>query len=203
MARFDKYDPISGGFRAPLASAYTGSSTPIGVGLNSSGRVVPGAGQTGILGVIVQPADKAALSIVDVMDGGEIVEFAGAAGTVYCADTTTGVITATAPSATKTKVGHTVEATRLVVRTAGLNIPATAVVGDQAAIVHLTNNTGQAGDNTIDNVPAVAAAAGEATAADLTETNARLQTLEGNDASLAAKIEELQDMVEAAGLVTP
>lgn len=140
MARFDKYDPISGGFRASLAAAYTGSDTPIGVGLNSSGRVVPGAGVTGILGVIVQPADKAALDVIDVMDGGDIVEFAGAAGTIYCADTTTGAITATAPSATKTKVGHTVEATRLVVRTAGLAIPATAVVGDQAAIADLNQD---------------------------------------------------------------
>jgi len=116
MARIDKYDPIDGGFRAPLHAAYTGSNTPIGVGLNSSGRVVPGAGQTGIVGVICLPDDKAAGDIIDVMTDGELVEFAGAAGTVYTTDTTTGAIGTTAQSATKVRVGFTVEATRLVVR---------------------------------------------------------------------------------------
>lgn len=116
MARIDKYDPISGGFRAPLAAAYTGSSTPIGVGLNAAGRVVAGAGQTGIVGVVCLPGNHEALSPVDVMTDGELVEFAGAAGTVYTADTTTGVIGTSAQSATKVRVGHTVEATRLVVR---------------------------------------------------------------------------------------
>lgn len=116
MARIDKYDPISGGFRAPLAAAYVGSNTPIGVGLNAQGRVVPGAGVTGIKGVVCLPKDHAAGDIVDVMTDGELVEFAGAAGTNYTADTVTGAIGVTAQSATKVAVGFTVEATRLIVR---------------------------------------------------------------------------------------
>lgn len=120
MARIDKYNPISGGFRAPLAAAYTGSSTPIGVGLDANGRVVPGAGVTGIKGVVCLPKDYAAGDIVDVMDAGEIVEFAGAAGTNYTANTGTGAITNAAQGATQVRIGHTVEATRLIVRCAGL-----------------------------------------------------------------------------------
>lgn len=115
MARIDKSNPEAGTTRAPLAAAYTGASAPIAVGLNSSGRVVPGAGQTGIIGVVCLPNDKAAGEIIDVMRNGEIIEFAGAAGTKYTANTTTGVISNAAASATQIVIGHTVEATRLVV----------------------------------------------------------------------------------------
>lgn len=116
MARIDKYNPVSGGFRAPLNAAYTGAAAPLAVGLNSSGRVVAGAGQTGIVGVVCSPRDHAAGEPIDVMTHGELVEFAGAAGTIYTANTTTGVISNGAASATQTKVGFTVEADRLVVR---------------------------------------------------------------------------------------
>jgi hypothetical protein len=115
LARIDKYDPVGGGFRAPLAAAYTGAAAPIGVGLDANGRVVAGAGNTGIIGVLCKPDDAAAASIVDIMKDGELVEFAGVAGTVYTANTVTGVISATAMSATQVPVGHTVEATRLIV----------------------------------------------------------------------------------------
>jgi hypothetical protein len=116
VARIDKYDPVSGGFRAPLAGSYTGAAAPIGVGLDTNGRVVPGAGTTGIVGVLCKPDSAAAGDIVDVMTHGELVEFAGAAGTVYTANTTTGVITNGAASVTQNKVGFTSEATRLIVR---------------------------------------------------------------------------------------
>jgi hypothetical protein len=116
MARIDKYQPTAGGFRAPLNAAYTGAVAPIGVGINSSGRVVVGAGQTGIVGVICSPYDKAAGDIIDVMTNGELVEFGGAAGTTYTANTTTGVISTGAASATQVPVGFTVEADRLIVR---------------------------------------------------------------------------------------
>src|SRR5688572_28142295 len=114
MARIDKYQPTAGGFRAPLNAALTGAAAPKGVGLNSSGRVVLGAGQTGIVGVITSPFDKGAGDIIDVMTNGELVEFGGAAGTVYTANTTTGVITTGAASATQKVVGFTVEADRLI-----------------------------------------------------------------------------------------
>jgi hypothetical protein len=113
MARYDKYDPVSGGFRAPLADSYTGSETPIGVGLDVNGRVVPGAGETGVVGVLIKTLDAAAGDIVDVMTAGEIVEFDGAAGTNYFAASGNGAVSTTA---TGTNVGHTVEESRLVVR---------------------------------------------------------------------------------------
>jgi hypothetical protein len=113
--RIDKYNPVGGGFRAPLAASYTGAAAAIGVGLDSAGKVVAGAGQTGIVGVICIPTDRAAGDIVDVMVNGEIVEAGLAAGTLYTANTTTGAISSAAVSGTQIKVGHTVEAGRLIV----------------------------------------------------------------------------------------
>jgi len=86
-----------------------------------NGAVVKGAGQTGIVGVLVLTKARKAKEIVDVMRAGEIVDFdsfgpvgaatafASVAGTAYGADDTTGLVTAggTIP------VGFTVEATRL------------------------------------------------------------------------------------------
>ncbi len=118
MARIDKYDPVSGGFRARLNANYTGAAAPLAVGLNSSGRIVAGAGQTGIVGVVCSPRDHAAGDPLDVMTSGELVEFSGAAATVYTANTTTGVISNAAASATQVPIGFTVEATRLIVRKA-------------------------------------------------------------------------------------
>lgn len=121
MSRIDKYDPIAGGFRAPLAQAYNGSNgNPVGVGLDINGRVVVGGGVTGIVGVICIPPlnlnvpsfVKAAGSQVDVMTHGELVEFTGVAGTKYYAGAD-GVISTTA---TGVLVGWTVEANRLIVR---------------------------------------------------------------------------------------
>lgn len=116
MARIDKYQPVAGGFRAPLNAALTGAVAPMGVGINASGRVVLGAGQTGIVGVICSPFNKGAGDIIDVMTNGELVEFGGAAGTKYTANTTTGVISTGAAGATQKSVGVTVEADRLIVR---------------------------------------------------------------------------------------
>ena len=119
MARIDKYEPNVGGFRAPLAADYVGSATPVAVSLNASGRVVLGAvGNTNMVGVLCKPDNAKAGDIVDIMTSGELVEFAGAAGTVYYASATTGAISTTAPTtgANGYRVGWTVEATRLVVR---------------------------------------------------------------------------------------
>lgn len=116
MARHDKSVPGVGSLRAPLNAAFTGAAAPLGVGLNSSGRVVAGAGNTGIIGVVCSPVDMAAGDIIDIYDIAELVEFGGAAGTVYTANTTTGVISNAAASATQTKVGYAVEGDRLIVR---------------------------------------------------------------------------------------
>lgn len=117
-ARYDKYDPKAGGFRAPLDvdTAATGN-LPIAYGIDVDGHAVPGAGQTGIVGVVCNPKAKFAGDVIDIMTAGEIVDCVGlAAGTQYSANTTTGVISAAAASATQVPIGFTVEADRLIVR---------------------------------------------------------------------------------------
>uniref|UniRef100_A0AAU6R5B9 Minor capsid protein n=1 Tax=Micrococcus phage Kurnik TaxID=3092208 RepID=A0AAU6R5B9_9CAUD len=122
MPRYDKYDPYVGGFRAALAEAISAedSFTVYGVGLDSNGHVVLGAGQTEVAGVLIAHGAKKVGDIVDVMTSGEIVEFtadgtpdgaAAAAGTNYGAGDDGAVSAAGA-----THIGHTVEAQRLVVR---------------------------------------------------------------------------------------
>jgi len=117
-ARYDKYNPKSGGFRAQLAAAITGNDVgvPLGVGLDANGHVVKGAGNTGVLAVLVVDQDKAAAEVVDCMTDGEIVGVAGlTAGTVYYAAAAAGAVSTTN---TGTRLGSTVEVTRLVVRVA-------------------------------------------------------------------------------------
>lgn len=99
MARYDKYDPKVGGFRAALAADYLLANVEkvLAVGLDSSGRVVVGAGQTGVVGVLVLTKARKAGEVVDVMTAGEIVDFGrtvgtpgtdhGTPGTVYYAGT--------------------------------------------------------------------------------------------------------------------
>lgn len=135
MARYDKYNPKSGGFRAPLAADFPSGDLEkvIGVGLNSSGQVVRGAGNSGVTGVLVLTKAWKAGTIVDVMTHGEIVEFGptagtpgtdfGVAGTSYFAASADGVINSTS-AAGKTKVGHTVEGRRLIVRVNPAAVPA-------------------------------------------------------------------------------
>lgn len=122
MARYDKYDPYVGGFRAPLAAAITAANgyKIYAVGLDASGRVVLGGGQSGIVGVLVAHGARAAGAIVDVMTAGEIVEATAqdgttalAAGTAYYGVSASGDFNTTN---TGTRLGHTVEADRLVVR---------------------------------------------------------------------------------------
>lgn len=131
MARYDKYDPMVGGYRAPLAADWSSNDVgrPFGVGMNSSGQVVKGNGNTGITGILILTKVRKAGDIVDVMTAGEIIEWdpvtagtAGVAGTPYFADATTGAITVTSATG-KTKVGVTAEATRIIVRTAGTVVP--------------------------------------------------------------------------------
>jgi hypothetical protein len=128
MARYDKYDPISGGFRAPLAADFTTAGNfgkVYAVGINASGQVVIGAGQTGIVGVMVLSSARYAGDVVDVMTQGEIVDlnlttpfdnFAAApvAGTTYYGVTADGTINTTATA--NKRIGWTVESKRLVVR---------------------------------------------------------------------------------------
>lgn len=122
MARYDKYEPYAGGYRALLAVDWLAANNEkaVGVGLNANGLVVVGAGTTGITGVLVLGSEKGkkAGAVVDTMTSGEIVEFGGEPGSVYFSDAA-GVISK-APGgvvpAGGVRVGHTVEAHRLIVR---------------------------------------------------------------------------------------
>lgn len=122
MSRIDKYNPEVGGFRAPSNIAWLAADVGVvfGVGLNGSGRVVKGAGSTGIIGLVCVPSVKAAGDVIDVMTDGEIADFtlnvaatAAAAGTRYFGVAADGTLSTTN---TGTRVGWTVEAGRLVVR---------------------------------------------------------------------------------------
>lgn len=114
MGRYDKYDPKAGGFRAPLADDFAAADreTIFGVGLDANGRVVKGAGNTGVVGVLVLTQAKTAGDIVDVMTNGEITDAGLAAGTAHYAANADGAVA----DSGNVYVGHTVEGDRLVVR---------------------------------------------------------------------------------------
>lgn len=124
MARFDKVDSATGNFRA-LAAADVASENDyhvvIGVGLDTQGRaVLRDAGNSGFVGVTtVDRTKRKAGAILDVMTDGEIVECDGLdPGTVYYLDAN-GDLVADGTGAS-VRVGHTVEADRLVVRVQGV-----------------------------------------------------------------------------------
>lgn len=126
MSRFDKYDPVSGGFRAKLAAAIL--TADVGkiqaVSINTSGLVViGGAAETAVSGVICAVRPMAIGDVVDVMTGGEIVEATKTGGTafaagdlVYAHGTTGGVGVVDAASANGKVIGRMVELTRMIVR---------------------------------------------------------------------------------------
>lgn len=115
MARIDKTESAVGVVRAENAAAIDEADFGIiyGVGLNGSGRVVKGAGQSGVIGVThFDRRTRKVGAIVDIFKLGDFVECDGlVAGTKYYADAATGVISSTN---TGTYVGFTVEAGRLV-----------------------------------------------------------------------------------------
>lgn len=114
MARIDKYDGVSGGYRSRLA--FTPDAGDVGdvisVELNGDGNVIKATSADACRGVICLSSLLAQGDRVDVMTAGEIVGVEGlAAGTDYAA-------AAGGALAAGTGVGWTVEATRLVVRLA-------------------------------------------------------------------------------------
>lgn len=117
-ARLDKTESAIGVTRgtldADIAEADWGKV--IGVGIDADGLVVAGAGQSGVVGVIIADKTnyKAGMRCDIFGNGSEIVDVPSlAAGTVYYASNTTGLLSASATGATK--IGFTVEAWRLVV----------------------------------------------------------------------------------------
>jgi hypothetical protein len=83
VARYDKYDPISGGFRAALAAdwAIGDVAVPRAITLDGNGRVIKVAAADTAKAVLVIDQIKSAGDIVDCMTHGEIVEVGLAAGT--------------------------------------------------------------------------------------------------------------------------
>lgn len=140
MPRYDKYEPYASGFRAPLAADWPRADAvggvAYGVGFDAAGKLVKGAGVTGILGVLVltqasqlSTAKHLAGAWVDVMTSGEIVEWettagvAGVVGTNYYIVAATGAIVAGAaePAAGQIYLGTVCEigtktGARLIVR---------------------------------------------------------------------------------------
>lgn len=119
MARFDKYDPVSGGFRARLGFAPVAADVGavIAVGLDGNGQAVRAAAAADVVGVVCFSRLHAEGDVVDVMTAGEIVDVtdgnvsgaaAGSLAAAAGADVTAGGAGA--------RVGHFVEAWRLVVR---------------------------------------------------------------------------------------
>lgn len=126
MSRYDKYDPKNGGYRATLAADYPPELVGhcVGVGHDEDGRLVVGAGESGLKGVLVLTKAYRARTRVDVMTSGEIVEFgpsdegseAGVdlaePGKNFSAQADGTVVEGNGGA----YVGHTVEGQRLIVR---------------------------------------------------------------------------------------
>jgi hypothetical protein len=123
MARYDKYDGVSGGFRGTAAEAADPADFGkiLGASTDVDGHTLLGdPGNTGFTGVcIVDRTKRKAGDRLDIMTNGEIVldsdEPGGllTPGTTYYLNAATGVLQ-TAES--RYHVGHTEEAFRLVVR---------------------------------------------------------------------------------------
>lgn len=126
MSRYDKYDPFDGGFRARLNAALT--SSDVGkirsVSINASGRVViGGAALTDLRGLICPTEAMAAGAAIDVMTDGEISDATTTAGAALTAGALlyTHIDGSVDGVSTSGKiVGFNVEATRVIVRGAGI-----------------------------------------------------------------------------------
>jgi hypothetical protein len=104
--RYDKYDGVTGGFRAKLAADLSVMIKNI--------PFYPGLGNIAGAANLAVPIGGKAGDVVDVMTEGEIVDVPGlVAGTRYYA-TAAGAVSATVVAGLL--IGWTVEATRLVVR---------------------------------------------------------------------------------------
>jgi hypothetical protein len=126
MARYDKYNPVSGGFRARLGfqPVATDVGDIIAVQINGNGEVVKGTA-TACDGVICLSSLLNQGDVTDVMTGGEIVDVSattdnvtGAAAGALAYAAAAGAVGVTAPGAgvNGVKIGRFIEAWRLVVR---------------------------------------------------------------------------------------
>lgn len=165
--RWDKYDGYVGNFRGPLAADVvlaTQANKVLAVGVNSSGAVTVGGGQTGVSGVVIIPVgvdmygnlldggvNTQAGDLTDVGKHGEITNFKptllggtapdAAAGTNYYGHPDGSVLPSTGPGAVY--VGHTVEADRLIVDVSATG--PSAVIADNVPVgLAAVGGTGQA-----------------------------------------------------------
>lgn len=126
MSRYDKYDPYDGGFRARLNAAIPASDAGKirSVSINASGRVViGGAALTDLRGLICATEAMSAGAAIDVMTDGEIADATTTAGAALTAGALlyTHIDGSVDGVATAGKiVGFNVEATRVIVRGAGI-----------------------------------------------------------------------------------
>lgn len=138
MARYDKYEPYAGGFRAALAADFGTLTNGADLGkiwavaLNTSGRIVKvnaTAGQTAAdcCGLLILTREKYAGNVVDVMTDGEIVDIGASDGIAspvagmrvfanVANDGGLGAVASPVAGTNYTLVGRMIEATRLVVR---------------------------------------------------------------------------------------
>lgn len=114
MARVDKTDSAIGVVRAPIDVDFAAGDFDkvIPCGINAAGHVVKGAGQTGVIGVVIPGKTvHRAGQIADIFIKADIVEVAGlAAGTKYYGSAAGAITTVN----TDTYLGFTVEADRLI-----------------------------------------------------------------------------------------
>ena len=123
MARFDKVNPISGSFRAPLGFAPVAADLGkiYAVDINGSGQVIKSVDGNACRGVICLSSLIAQGKPVDVMTAGEIVDVdansgvTGFAAGVRVHAGAAGILTNAARTA-EVWTGHFVQAWRLVVR---------------------------------------------------------------------------------------
>jgi len=124
MSRYDKYDPVSGGFRAKLAAAVVTAKVSViqAVSVNASGQAAIGGTTLDLIrGVICPVRTMAAGEVIDVMTAGEIVEITTTAGVAFSAGNVLyahadGTVDATATAGLP--IGQVIEADRVVIRLA-------------------------------------------------------------------------------------
>lgn len=121
MARFDKYDPVSGGFRARLGFAPAAGDVGdvIAVDIDGTGKVIKSVDGTACEGVICLSSLLSNNDPVDVMTDGEIVDVAAGnnvTGFATGAKVKAGAAGVVDTAALGKNVGRFVEAWRLIVR---------------------------------------------------------------------------------------
>jgi len=199
----------------PLAAAvliYKGALTAI----DASGNLVPADDDTAltVVGVSEDHRDNTLGDAGDLSatvrrgvfqfensGGGDEITAAHVGRLCYAEDDQTVALTADLAGTARPIAGRIVD-----VESSGVwvdvSVTAASTGGALAADVGaLTDSTGVTPDNTIANVVAASAAAGEATAADLTTTNTALAVLEANDSDLADQINAIRTALRNARIM--